>query len=91
MFVVAEKATNPRNHITDTAAVVEICNVLNKEPYCAHIATRIIANKIQSPQEWEALQALNVSTLVSFYSYMLTGVPLGKEMVTKEQTSDLWM
>ncbi|XP_069694970.1 ADP-ribosylation factor-binding protein GGA1 isoform X2 [Periplaneta americana] len=55
-----QKATNPRNHITDTAAVVEICNILNKEPYCAHIATRVIANKIQSPQEWEALQALNL-------------------------------
>ncbi|XP_021941879.1 ADP-ribosylation factor-binding protein GGA1 isoform X4 [Zootermopsis nevadensis] len=55
-----QKATNPRNHITDTAAVVEICNVLNKEPYCAHIATRVIANKIQSLQEWEALQALNL-------------------------------
>ncbi|XP_021941877.1 ADP-ribosylation factor-binding protein GGA1 isoform X2 [Zootermopsis nevadensis] len=60
MVIVTEKATNPRNHITDTAAVVEICNVLNKEPYCAHIATRVIANKIQSLQEWEALQALNL-------------------------------
>lgn len=54
------KATNPRNHITDTTAVVEICNILNKEPYCAHVATRVIATKIQSPQEWEALQALNL-------------------------------
>jgi ADP-ribosylation factor-binding protein GGA len=60
---VTEKATNPRNHITDTAAVVEICNVLKKEPHCAHIATRVIANKIQSPQEWEALQALSVCML----------------------------
>ncbi|PSN45744.1 hypothetical protein C0J52_13782 [Blattella germanica] len=57
---VSEKATNPRNHITDTTAVVEICNILNREPYCAHVATRVIANKIQSPQEWEALQALNL-------------------------------
>jgi ADP-ribosylation factor-binding protein GGA len=63
MFIVAEKATNPRNHITDTGAVVEICSVLNKEPYCSHIATRVIANKIQSSHEWEALQALNVSIL----------------------------
>jgi hypothetical protein len=61
-IIVPEKATNPRNHITDTAAVVEMCSVLNKEPYCAHIATRVIASKIQSSQEWEALQALNVST-----------------------------
>jgi ADP-ribosylation factor-binding protein GGA len=67
MFIVAEKATNPRNHITDTGAVVEICNVLNKDPYCAHIATRVIASKIQSSQEWEALQALNVSILASLY------------------------
>jgi ADP-ribosylation factor-binding protein GGA len=66
-LIVADKATNPRNHITDTAAVVEICNILNKEPHCVHVATRVIANKIQSPQEWEALQALNVSMLASLY------------------------
>lgn len=88
LFIVSDKATNPRNHITDTAAVVEICNILNKEPYCAHVATRVIATKIQSPQEWEALQTLNVSVLAPLYSKMLTGVPLAKEMSTKEQTSN---
>jgi len=91
LFIVSDKATNPRNHITDTAAVVEICNILNKEPYCAHVATRVIATKIQSPQEWEALQALNVSILAPLYSEMSTGVPLAKEMITKEQTSNMRM
>ena len=86
LFIVADKATNPRNHITDTAAVVEICNILNKEPYCAHVATRVIATKIQSLQEWEALQALNVSMLAPLYSQMSTGVPLAKQMITKKQT-----
>ena len=68
LLIVSDKATNPRNHITDTAAVVEICSILNKEPCCAHVATRVIASKIQSPQEWEALQALNVSMLAPLYS-----------------------
>jgi hypothetical protein len=69
--------------------VVEICNILNKEPYCAHVATRVIATKIQSPQEWEALQALNVSILTALYRQMSTGVPLAKEMITEEQNSNV--
>jgi hypothetical protein len=89
LFIFSDKATNPKNHITDTAAVVEICNILNKEPCCVHVATRVIATKIQSLQEWEALQALNVSMLVSLNSQMTTGVPLAKEMITKEQTSNM--
>ena len=91
LFIVSDKATNPRNHITDTAAVVEICNILNKEPYCAHVATRVIATKIQSPQDWEALQALNVSMLASLYSQMSTGVPLAKEMITKSRHFNMWV
>jgi hypothetical protein len=91
MFIVSDKATNPKNHITDTAAVVEICNILNKEPYCAHVATRVIAIKIQSTQEWEALQALHVSILSALYSEMSTGVPLAKDIITKEQTSNMWV
>jgi hypothetical protein len=69
--------------------VVEVCNILNKEPYGAHVATRVIATKIQSPQEWEALQALNVSMLAPLYSQMSTEVSLAEEMITKEQTCNM--
>ncbi|XP_063238289.1 ADP-ribosylation factor-binding protein GGA1 isoform X2 [Bacillus rossius redtenbacheri] len=54
------RATNPRNHVTDFAAVVELCNLLLKEPPCCHAATRALAARIQSQLEWEALQALNL-------------------------------
>nr|CAD7257480.1 unnamed protein product [Timema shepardi] len=54
------RATNPRNPITDTAAVVELCNMLGKDPYTSHITTKSLATKVQSVQEWEALQALNL-------------------------------
>lgn len=34
--------------------------MVNKEPNSAHIATKLITSQIQSQQEWEALQSLNV-------------------------------
>lgn len=34
--------------------------MVNKEPNSAHIATKLITTRIQSQQEWEALQSLNV-------------------------------
>lgn len=45
---------------TDTAAIDAFCGMVNKEPNSAHIATKLIITRVQSPQEWEALQSLNV-------------------------------
>ncbi|KAJ1530830.1 hypothetical protein ONE63_005676 [Megalurothrips usitatus] len=55
-----QRATSPSNPGTDTAAIDAFCGMVNKEPNSAHIATKLITTRIQSPQEWEALQSLNV-------------------------------
>ncbi|XP_061889375.1 ADP-ribosylation factor-binding protein GGA1-like [Entelurus aequoreus] len=54
------KATNPLNKETDWENIKVFCEQLNKEPEGPQIATRLLAHKIQSPQEWEAMQALVV-------------------------------
>ncbi|XP_053711513.1 ADP-ribosylation factor-binding protein GGA1-like isoform X1 [Synchiropus splendidus] len=54
------KATNPLNKDTDWGSVKCFCDQLNNEPEGPQLATRLLAHKIQSPQEWEALQALMV-------------------------------
>ncbi|XP_061844223.1 ADP-ribosylation factor-binding protein GGA1-like [Nerophis lumbriciformis] len=53
-------ATNPLNKETDWENIKVFCEQLNKEPEGPQIATRLLAHKIQSPQEWEAMQALVV-------------------------------
>ncbi|XP_076001442.1 LOW QUALITY PROTEIN: ADP-ribosylation factor-binding protein GGA1-like [Genypterus blacodes] len=54
------KATNPLNKETDWDDIKAFCDQLNNEPDGPQLATRLLAHKIQSPQEWEALQALMV-------------------------------
>ncbi|XP_068445355.1 ADP-ribosylation factor-binding protein GGA1-like [Clinocottus analis] len=54
------KATNPLNKETDWDNVKGFCDQLNDEPEGPQLATRLLAHKIQSPQEWEAMQALMV-------------------------------
>ncbi|KAM9792607.1 ADP-ribosylation factor-binding protein GGA1-like [Neosynchiropus ocellatus] len=54
------KATNPLNKDTDWGSIKGFCDQLNNEPEGPQLATRLLAHKIQSPQEWEALQALMV-------------------------------
>ncbi|CAF95264.1 unnamed protein product, partial [Tetraodon nigroviridis] len=56
-----DKATNPLNKETDWDNIKSFCDQLNDEPDGPQLATRLLAHKIQSPQEWEALQALTVS------------------------------
>jgi len=90
LLIVLDKATNPRNHITDSSCGGDLLHFEERAILC-HVAARVIATKIQSPQEWEAVQALNVSMLAPLYSQMSTGVPLAKEMITKEQTSNMRM
>ncbi|KAI3352279.1 hypothetical protein L3Q82_005254 [Scortum barcoo] len=54
------KATNPLNKETDWDNIKGFCDQLNNEPDGPQLATRLLAHKIQSPQEWEAMQALTV-------------------------------
>ncbi|GLH03812.1 ADP-ribosylation factor-binding protein GGA1 [Gryllus bimaculatus] len=54
------KATNSKNLVPNDPAIMEVINLLEREPYYAHVATRLIALKIQSPKELEALQTLSL-------------------------------
>ncbi|MCJ8729941.1 hypothetical protein PDJAM_G00112170 [Pangasius djambal] len=54
------KATNPLNRETDWDNIKAFCEQLSNEPEGPQLATRLLAHKIQSPQEWEAMQALTV-------------------------------
>ncbi|NXI22843.1 GGA1 protein, partial [Sterrhoptilus dennistouni] len=54
------KATNPLNKDLDWDGINAFCGQLNKELEGPPLATRLLAHKIQSPQEWEAIQALTV-------------------------------
>ncbi|KAL1005821.1 hypothetical protein UPYG_G00064390 [Umbra pygmaea] len=54
------KATNPLNKEADRDGIQALCDQLNNEPEGPQLATRLLAHKIQSPQEWEAMQALMV-------------------------------
>ncbi|NWH94324.1 GGA1 protein, partial [Aegithalos caudatus] len=55
-----DKATNPLNKDLDWDGINAFCEQLNKEIEGPPLATRLLAHKIQSPQEWEAIQALTV-------------------------------
>ncbi|XP_068938201.1 ADP-ribosylation factor-binding protein GGA1 [Petaurus breviceps papuanus] len=54
------RATNPLNKELDWESIDAFCEQLNKELEGPPLATRLLAHKIQSPQEWEATQALTV-------------------------------
>ncbi|XP_061703046.1 ADP-ribosylation factor-binding protein GGA1 [Syngnathoides biaculeatus] len=54
------RATNPLNRETDWSSINAFCEQLNNDLEGPHLATRLLAHKIQSPQEWEAMQALVV-------------------------------
>ncbi|KAL0992966.1 hypothetical protein UPYG_G00101580 [Umbra pygmaea] len=54
------KATNPLNRDTDWDGIQAFCDQLNYDLEGPQLATRLLAHKIQSPQEWEAMQALMV-------------------------------
>ncbi|AWP06200.1 putative ADP-ribosylation factor-binding protein GGA1-like [Scophthalmus maximus] len=55
-----DKATNPLNKENDWDGIKGFCDQLNNEPEGPQLATRLLAHKVQSPQEWEAMQALMV-------------------------------
>uniref|UniRef100_A0A671L256 ADP-ribosylation factor-binding protein GGA1-like n=1 Tax=Sinocyclocheilus anshuiensis TaxID=1608454 RepID=A0A671L256_9TELE len=50
----------PLNRETDWESIQLFCDQLSNEPEGPQLATRLLAHKIQSPQEWEAMQALMV-------------------------------
>uniref|UniRef100_A0A665VR69 Golgi-associated, gamma adaptin ear containing, ARF binding protein 1 n=1 Tax=Echeneis naucrates TaxID=173247 RepID=A0A665VR69_ECHNA len=52
--------TSPLNKENDWESIDGFCDQLKDEPEGPQLATRLLAHKIQSPQEWEALQALTV-------------------------------
>uniref|UniRef100_A0A3Q3RX55 ADP-ribosylation factor-binding protein GGA1-like n=1 Tax=Mastacembelus armatus TaxID=205130 RepID=A0A3Q3RX55_9TELE len=54
------KATNPLNKEADWDSIKGFCDQLDHEAEGPQLATRLLAHKIQSPQEWEAMQALMV-------------------------------
>ncbi|KAL4686099.1 hypothetical protein H8959_001696 [Pygathrix nigripes] len=54
------RATNPLNKELDWASINSFCEQLNEDFEGPPLATRLLAHKIQSPQEWEAIQALTV-------------------------------
>ncbi|NXH98873.1 GGA1 protein, partial [Pachycephala philippinensis] len=60
LLLPADKATNPLNKDLDWDGINAFCEQLNKELEGPPLATRLLAHKIQSPQEWEAIQALTV-------------------------------
>ncbi|CAF88009.1 unnamed protein product, partial [Tetraodon nigroviridis] len=55
-----DRATNPLNRDTDWSSIHAFCEQLNSDLEGPQLATRLLAHKIQSPQEWEAMQALLV-------------------------------
>uniref|UniRef100_A0A8C3ARW0 Golgi associated, gamma adaptin ear containing, ARF binding protein 1 n=1 Tax=Cyclopterus lumpus TaxID=8103 RepID=A0A8C3ARW0_CYCLU len=57
---VPDIATNPLNRDTDWSSIHGFCDQLNNDLEGPQLATRLLAHKIQSPQEWEAMQALLV-------------------------------
>ncbi|KAM9792960.1 ADP-ribosylation factor-binding protein GGA3a [Neosynchiropus ocellatus] len=54
------RATNPSNREEDRENIMGFCEKVNQELEGPQISVRLLAHKIQSPQEWEALQALMV-------------------------------
>uniref|UniRef100_A0A671XJQ1 Golgi-associated, gamma adaptin ear containing, ARF binding protein 1 n=1 Tax=Sparus aurata TaxID=8175 RepID=A0A671XJQ1_SPAAU len=58
--VYTDRATNPLNKEIDWDNIKGFCDQLNNDPEGPQLATRLLAHKIQSPQESEAMQALTV-------------------------------
>nr|XP_015826471.2 ADP-ribosylation factor-binding protein GGA1 isoform X1 [Nothobranchius furzeri] len=54
------QATNPLNKELDWDSVLGFCDQLVSETDGPPLATRLLAHKVQSPQQWEAMQALTV-------------------------------
>ena len=60
-LIVLDRATNPANRDEDVDDISKFCDQVNQELEGPQIAVKLLAHKIQSPQEREALYALAVS------------------------------
>uniref|UniRef100_A0A8C4NIL6 ADP-ribosylation factor-binding protein GGA1 n=1 Tax=Eptatretus burgeri TaxID=7764 RepID=A0A8C4NIL6_EPTBU len=60
MFEHVDAATNPLNNAEEWEEIQRFCSEVNKELEGPQYATRLLSHKIQSPQEWEAMQGLTV-------------------------------
>lgn len=67
-----ERVTNPQNQKPDVAATEAFCVMLTKESEGIQIGTKLLALRIQSSNEPEALQALAVSILLVFLFEIIT-------------------
>lgn len=68
----SDKATDPSSAEQDHNTVMSFCDRVNNELEGPQIAVRLLAHKIQSPQEREAMHALRVNILLhSFYNYTI--------------------
>ena len=54
------KATNPANKIEDVNSIKQFCDCVNQSTDGPLMAARLLGYKIQSPLDYEALQALAV-------------------------------
>ena len=61
MLFFPDKATNPANREEDWEYIMIFCDKVNKDLEGPTVAVRLLAHKLQSPQEREALFALSVS------------------------------
>uniref|UniRef100_A0A8C7AFW3 VHS domain-containing protein n=1 Tax=Neovison vison TaxID=452646 RepID=A0A8C7AFW3_NEOVI len=52
------RAINPLNKELNWTSINSFCKQLNEDFEEPPLATQLLAHKIQSPQEWEAIQAL---------------------------------
>uniref|UniRef100_A0A671MYV9 ADP-ribosylation factor-binding protein GGA3-like n=1 Tax=Sinocyclocheilus anshuiensis TaxID=1608454 RepID=A0A671MYV9_9TELE len=59
-FFLLDKATNPSNKQEEWEYITGFCDQINKELEGPQISVRLLAHKIQSPQDRESLQALTV-------------------------------
>lgn len=71
VFSFLERATKNSNEKIDTAAMIAFSGFVQRDPECAPLAAKFILAKINSMQEWEALQALHVKVFLVLIKFLL--------------------
>ncbi|RWS16509.1 ADP-ribosylation factor-binding protein GGA1-like isoform X3 [Dinothrombium tinctorium] len=72
------KVTNPLNTSVDDNTVCELIRAIDETREGSQIALQFIAHKIQSPQEIEAIQALNILDILSQKNNANVNAEIGK-------------
>lgn len=70
LIIITAKVTNPALEEEDWEAIVAFCDQVNHELEGPQFAIRLLAHKIQSPTEREALYALSVSVSINFFLHL---------------------